>query len=129
MVGAWHDDDEKGSAYLFREPTSGGWNDAIQTAKLTASDRADHDQFGRSVSVEGDTVVVGAFYDDDDGEGSGSAYVFKEPNSGWAAATETAKLTASDGAAFDFFGISIAVDGDTVVVLSLIHISEPTRPY
>jgi hypothetical protein len=46
----------------------------------------------------------------------GSAYVFVKPAGGWANMTETAKLTASDGAANDFFGNSVAISGDTVVV-------------
>ncbi|MBN1581663.1 MAG: FG-GAP repeat protein, partial [Anaerolineae bacterium] len=47
-----------------------------QVAKLTASDGAIGDQFGRSVAISGDTIVVGAWQDDDDGDTSGSAYVF-----------------------------------------------------
>ena len=90
-------------------------DDAIR--KLTTSDGAAVDLFGNSVAVEGDTVVVGAYRDDDHGTDSGSAYLLIKPTSGeWADATETAKLTASDGAAGDDFGYSIAVDGDTVVV-------------
>ena len=49
---------------------------AAEQAKLTASDAADEDWFGRSVSVDGDTAVVGAYRDDDNGVQSGSAYVF-----------------------------------------------------
>ena len=45
----------------------------LAAAKLTASDGADEDQFGISVAVDGATVVVGAFYDDDNGRSSGSA--------------------------------------------------------
>ena len=108
-----------GSAYVFAKPGSGGWATATETAKLTASDAAANDEFGISVAVDGDTVVVGAHQDDDatNGDNSGSAYVFTKPGSdGWATATETAKLTADDAAADDEFGISVAVHGDTVVV-------------
>ena len=118
VVGAFKDADNgpfSGSAYVFTKP-NGGWGDATETAKLTASDGAAKDQFGYSVGVDGDTVVVGAFWDDDNGADSGSAYVFTKPNGGWATATETAKLTASDGAAADRFGWSVAVEGNTVVV-------------
>ena len=66
--------------------------------------------------MDRDTLVVGADRDDDNGSNSGSAYVFVKPSTGWASATETAKLTASDGAAEDRFGSSVSVDGDTVVV-------------
>ena len=85
----------------------------MQTAKLTASDGAANDRFGISVAVSGDTVVVGAHGDDGY---RGSAYVYVKPGGGWVNATQTAKLTASDRAADDYFGYSVAVSGDTVVV-------------
>ena len=112
VIGARQDDTRNGSAYVFTK-VSGVWS---QESKLIASDGAANDEFGISVAVNGDTVVVGAYQDDDNGSQSGSAYVFKKPNSGWADSSETAKLTASDGAANDEFGISVAVDGDTVMV-------------
>ena len=85
----------------------------VEEAKLTASDAAAGDRFGISVSISGDTVVVGAGFDDDR---SGSAYVFIEPATGWEDATEDAKLTASDAVAGDWFGVSVSISGDTVVV-------------
>ena len=88
-----------------------------QTAKLTASDGAADDDFGISVSISGNTVVVGA--DDATVGGNsdqGAAYVFTEPGSGWTSMTQTAKLTASDGAANDYFGYSVSISGNTVVV-------------
>ena len=124
LVGASQDDDEvkaledSGSAYIFVKPASnGGWTDATETAKLTASDAADDDYFGTSVALDGDTAVIGAPGDDDYGIDSGSAYVFVKPDSGWTnTSTQTAKLTDSDGEAGDQFGISVAVDDDTVVI-------------
>src|SRR5205814_1320992 len=102
-------------AYVFVKPTT-GWANATQTAKLTASDGGEDNFFGFSVAVSGDTVVVGA---GGNAVGSnfpqGAAYVFGKPTTGWTDATQTAKLTASDGAANDFFGNSVAVSGDTVV--------------
>ena len=115
VVGASDDDSQKGSAYVFVKP-SGGWSNMTQTAKLTASDGAEGDEFGYSVSVSGDTVVVGADGDDDDGDWSGSAYVFVKPGGGWSNMTQTAKLTASDGAEGDYFGGSVSISGETVVV-------------
>ena len=106
VVGAYEDESEKGAAHVLAKDSSGAWS---QVAKLTASDGEAGDIFGWSVAVDGDTVVVGARYDD-------SAYVFTKPGTGWATATETAKLTASDGVVGDWFGQSVAVDGDTVVV-------------
>ncbi|MGH8521241.1 MAG: hypothetical protein ACREU9_07480 [Gammaproteobacteria bacterium] len=71
-----------------------------------------------SLSEDGDTVVVGAVLDDIGANSDqGSAYVFVKPAGGWSGLlTEAAHLTASDGAAFDEFGGSVAVSGDTVVV-------------
>ena len=112
LVGAKRNDDagtQSGSAYVFvRSGTT--WT---EQAKLTASDAAAFDEFGFSVSISGDTVVVAAFLDDDAGSGSGSAYVFVRSGTTW---TQQAKLTASDGAAVDFFGESISISGDTALV-------------
>jgi hypothetical protein len=110
VVGARYDDDngvDSGSAYVYRFDGT----DWIET-KLLASDGATDDRFGISASVDGDTVVVGAYGDDDNGSNSGSAYVYTFDGSSW---IET-KLIASDGASSDRFGISASVDGDTVVV-------------
>ena len=118
VVGAHGNDDggaDSGSAYAFTKPGS-GWADTTETAKLTASDGAAGDRFGRALSMNDDTVAVGAPRDDDNGVDSGSAYVFTKPGSGWADIAETAKLTASDGEAGDNLGVSVAVHGDTVVV-------------
>ena len=106
----------QGAAYVFTEPGS-GWANMTQTAKLTASDGAAGDDFGFSVSISGNTVVVGAPNATVGGNaGQGAAYVFTEPGSGWANMTQTAKLTASDGAAGDDFGYSVSISGNTVVV-------------
>ena len=85
----------------------------IQNTKLLATDGAAYDSFGWSVAISGDTMVVGAYQDDDKGVWSGSAYVFTRDTSGW---TQCAKLLASDGAVGDYFGRSVAISGDTVVV-------------
>ena len=115
VIGANKDDDngvDSGSAYVFTK-VSGVWS---QHAKLTASDGAANDEFGISVAVDGYTILVGAHQDDHNGADSGSAYVFTRPDTGWADGTETAKLTASYGEATDEFGISVAVDDDTIVI-------------
>jgi len=112
VIGARLDDDNgvaSGSAYVYiRSGTT--W---AQQAKLAAVDAAALDRFGFSVAVDGDTAVIGAHLDDDNGGASGSAYVFTRSGSAW---TQQQKLTASDGAASDFFGISVAMDGDTAVI-------------
>lgn len=85
------------------------------TAKLVASDGALGDNFGYSVAIDGDTIVVGARYDDDKGSNSGSVYVFGW-NGGTSSWSQQQKLTASDGASSDYFGFSVAISGDVIVV-------------
>jgi hypothetical protein len=122
VIGAPYDDDngsDSGSVYMFIKPRNGWVTTSTYHAKLIASDGAASDYFGYSVAISGDTVVVGAYADDDKGSASGSAYVFVKPSGGWVITEtyyENAKLTASDGAASDYFGKSIAISGDTVVV-------------
>ena len=89
-----------------------GCADAAEV-KLTPSDGAVWDCFGYSVSISGEYAIVGAHYDNDKGNNSGSAYIFKRDGTGW---TEQAKVTASDGAAYDEFGRSIAISGDCAIV-------------
>ncbi|MCH8151573.1 MAG: hypothetical protein IH830_04265 [Planctomycetes bacterium] len=132
VVGAVRDEDaclgypnsnpncNTGSAYVFKRP-AGGWVDMTETAKLTASDGGVGDEFGFSVAVYGEVAVVGARLDDDNGQNSGSAYVFVKPPGGWVDMTETAKLTASDGAAIDLFGSSVGLSGDMAVVGAHLH--------
>ena len=116
VVGADQDyDDGSGSAYVFSRPAD-GWADGTETAKLTPSDGASDDRFGVSVAVDRETVLVGSRNDDDHGDGSGSAYVFTKPATGWADAHETAKLTAFDGEAGDAFGFAVAVEGNDLLV-------------
>ena len=93
----------------------GGAN-MTETAVLTASDNANQDNFGVAVAVDGDTVVVGALLDDDNGNDFGSVYLFTKPSGGWVDASETMKLTAPDGAAGDSFGESVAAGGGRVIV-------------
>ena len=109
VIGAYGEDHYKGSAYVFSND-SGTWT---QMAKLTASDGAGSDYFGSSVSIDGNTIVIGAYRDDDNGSNSGSAYVFTNDSGTW---TQMAKLTASDGAGSDYFGSSVSIDGNTIVI-------------
>jgi hypothetical protein len=112
IVGAYYDDDNgsnSGSAYIFFfDGTS--WS---EQAKLTASDGNDNDYFGYSVSISGDYAIVGAYQDDDNGDKSGSAYIYKREGETW---SEQAKLTAADGAADDSFGVSVSISGDYAIV-------------
>ena len=104
-----------GAAYVFTKPGN-AWVTSTETAMLTASDGASRDQFGISVAVSGDTVVIGAHRDDDKGDESGSAYVFTKPAAGWDTTTETAQIIDRDGAPDDHFGWSVAVSGSTVLI-------------
>jgi hypothetical protein len=115
-VGAPFDDvgaGNQGSVYVYVRP-GGGWTSATETAKLTASDGLANDDLGYSVAVSGDTIAAGAPLDDVAAANQGSVYVFVRPGGGWAPATQTAKLTASDGADFDELGVSVALSGDTI---------------
>ena len=81
--------------------------------KLFASDRANFDQFGVAVDVVGDTIVVGAHGDNDEGFQTGAAYVFRRNGTTW---TEEQKLKASDAAPDTAFGVSVALSGQTVAI-------------
>jgi hypothetical protein len=112
-VGAIFAHNFAGQAYVFVEP-AGGWSGNLtQTAELTASDSAILNYMGASVSISGNTVVVGA---NGHNNFQGSAYVFVQPSGGWINMTETAELTASDGKASDGFGFSVGISGDTAVI-------------
>ena len=91
---------------------SGGvWS---QQQKLEASDAAAGDGFGFSVAISGETIVVGVQEDGGAaGSDQGSAYVFVRSGGVW---SQQKKLEASDAAAEDNFGISVAISGETVVV-------------
>jgi len=98
-----------GAAYVFTH-SGGVW---IEQAKLTASDGAAEDAFGESVAIDGETMVVGAPYRTVDGHfGQGALYVFTRTGTVW---TQRAVLTASDGAPLDLLGMSVDIDGDTIV--------------
>ena len=107
--------DDQGSAYVYVKP-GGGWGNATQTAKLTGSGGQPFDAFGTSVAISGDTIVSRAQYGDTIAADRGAAYVFVKPGGGWVNGTQTAKLSASDGADFDQFGESVSLSGDTAVV-------------
>ena len=110
VVGAVGDDDKgfaSGSAYVFRFDGT-AW---IEEDKLLASDGKSQDEFGTSVSISGDVIVVGA--PENNLTDNGRAYVFRFDGSGW---VEEAELLASDGEAQDDFGIAVAVSGDVVAV-------------
>ncbi len=124
IVGAYQEDEDTtgsntlnsaGSAYIFKRDGS-NW---VQQAKLVSSDRAAADYFGRSVSLSGDYVLIGAYGEDEDVLGNntlataGAAYVFKRDGNVW---NQEAKIVASDRGAGDEFGYSTSIDEDYVFI-------------
>ena len=107
LIGAYHD--YAGSVYVYTR-TGTTWT---QQAKLLASDGEVNEYFGVSVSLDGDTALIGAFWDDDNGDYSGSAYVFVRTDTTW---SQQAKLLASDGVEDDQFGVSVSLFGDSALI-------------
>ncbi len=111
----------QGAAYVFT-PHSGTWANMTQTAELTASDGAEEDSLGYSVAISGDTIVAGAPYHEvGSNTRQGAAYVFTMPAGGWASSTQTAELTASDGAGDDQLGYSVTIAENTIVAGAPFH--------
>ncbi len=108
IVGAFGDDENgpsSGAAYIVDVSTG------EELFKLTASDGGTGDNFGYSVAISNGLVIVGAPFEDHNGAYSGSAYVFDVTTG-----DELFKLTASDAAAYDIFGYSVAIDADVAIV-------------
>ncbi|MBU0761325.1 MAG: FG-GAP repeat protein [Nanoarchaeota archaeon] len=99
--------------FACQESACRGVPEWTQTDFLTASDSAENDYFGGSVAVSGDVMVVGAYYDDDLGSNSGSAYVFRDDGNQW---VQEQKLTAYDGDVSDMFGASVAIAEDMIAI-------------
>jgi hypothetical protein len=93
------------------------WAGATQEAKLTASDAQAGDLLGlaTALSSDGNTVIVGAAAEDTGGTNAGAAYVFTRSGTTW---SQEAKIQASDKAAYDSFGVAVAIssDGNTAIV-------------
>jgi hypothetical protein len=101
-----------GLAFVYVKPAN-GWTDMASPTAVLSTSIPDVD-FGDSVSIGGDTIVIGAegYFSDSPGR----VYVYTKPAGGWQDMTETAKLTASDGLSTDLFGHSVAVSGGTIVI-------------
>jgi hypothetical protein len=100
-----------GSVYVYEQQGDGTWQ---QTATLTTADGGSNDYFGGSVALDAGVAVIGASGNDDNGNESGSAYVFEQQGDGtWA---QTATLTADDGAEGDSFGGSVTLDAGVAVI-------------
>jgi len=120
-VGAIYADSggrNRGQAYVFSRD-QGGINNWGQVKILSASDKADDDLFGLSVAISGETVVVGAYGAKSGGVARGQAYVFSRDQGGINNWGQVKVLSASDKADYDYFGSSVGVSKDTVVVGAL----------
>ena len=104
-----------GAAYIFQRD-QGGVNNWGQVSKLVASDPAIEDGFGYTVAISSDSVVIGVIADDDNGNQSGSAYIFQRDQGGLNNWGQLTKLLPNDGAADDLFGYSVSIDINTIVV-------------
>jgi len=113
VAGARRDSTEEpsipGSAYVFRFDGS-MWT---EESRLTASDGELQDGFAESVGISGDTIVIGAIDDQDNGFSAGSAYVFGRSEGSW---VEVTKLLATDGGEFDYFGADVCIEGSTIAI-------------
>lgn len=85
----------------------------LPTATLTPQNGAAYDQFGISLSLDADRVLIGAYYESSVGSQNGAAYVFDYNGTAW---TETAKLIASDAASDRYFGAGVSLQGDRAAV-------------
>jgi hypothetical protein len=110
VVGAFDAGERKEGAVYVYSRKEGSW--ALEET-LSASDRVAYVHFGIAVALSGDTVLVGADVDGTRGEAAGAAYVFVYKDGRW---SEQVKLLPSHGDEFDFFGSSVALQGDTAVV-------------
>jgi len=108
VIGSAYSDDYAGAAYVFRFDGS-HW---VEEQRLTASDAEAMDLFGYS-DISGDTVVVGARWDDEHGDHAGAVYVFRYDGLQW---IEEQKIVSEDIAEGDSFGWSLAIWQDTLLV-------------
>lgn len=112
VIGAWGDQNAggfSGAAYVFVR-SGGTW---VEEQKLIGSESSPGDGFGKSVAIEGDTIVCGAFGNSDSGQSEvGSVYVFRRTIFGW---LQQQELTASDAASSMRFGLSVDISNNTIV--------------
>jgi hypothetical protein len=106
---------QQGAAYVFVEP-AGGWANVTQSAKLTALGGSFYDSLGSSVAVRSNTILVGAPRFSGSGFSAGGAYLFAKPAAGWADETQSTILTGSDAKASSYFGTSLQIEGNTILV-------------
>ncbi|MCC5787729.1 MAG: hypothetical protein JJU33_13635 [Phycisphaerales bacterium] len=109
VIGARAHGTTGGAAYIWRE-TGGNWQ---EIGKVWNFDGTSGDEFGSSVAIDNETVVVGAPFDDFAGDDAGAVYVFRSVAGLW---QQVARLTASDAGAGDRLGGSVSISGDAIIV-------------
>lgn len=117
IAGADLDDEQgvnSGSVYIFYK-NQGGTNNWGLVKKITSADGAANDYFGNSVNISGEYLIVGAQGDDDNGNNSGSAYIFYKNQGGTDNWGQVKKITPADGSSDDLFGISVCISGNYAV--------------
>ncbi len=127
IVGAFSDNNQQGSAYIF-ERNSGGANNWSEVKKLTASDAANFDFFGYSVAIHRDTAIVSAPDQSIFSNSAGAIYIFERNAGGANNWGEVRKRTPSDGVVKDYFGYDVSISGDTIIVGAPFELSTTTEP-
>jgi|GEM_PF-4992489 len=98
-----------GAAYLF-EKVAGTWT---EKSKIVPADGAIADSFGNAISLKDGALVVGSPSDDDNGDASGSAYIYLSKDGIWKLFS---KIKANDATMQDNFGVGVAIDSMNVLV-------------
>ena len=118
VSGSWHQNPsgEKVNVFVRSGTTWTEQQELVPDDGSAYNSAMYYNMFGHSVAIDGDTVLIGARNRDDNGRQSGAAYVFVRSNTTW---TQQQKLVPSDGKEQDFFGETVALDGDTAVIGAL----------
>ena len=114
VVSSKTEESSRGAIFIY-ERIDDEWT---FSQRLQASDEANSDEFGRSLAISDGRILVGAPYNDDAGSNSGSAYLFA-PNRDGGTWSQIAKFIPDDGQQDDYFGWSVALDGDRAVIGAL----------
>ena len=109
---------DRGEAYIFKR-NMGGADNWGEAAELIASTPDDNALFGASVSIFGTTIVVGAFMENGTGLDNGAAYIFEQDDQDINVWEEATRLISSDNDFQDYFGVSVAICEDNLVVGAL----------
>ncbi len=115
LIGAPGDSTNEGAAYFY---------EGEEEQKVTASDGSSGNLFGSSVSVDGETAIIGAYGDTSE---TGKAYIFTYNSAADPHWSQTAILTASDGGTGDYFGESVCISGDTAIAGAKYYMDENLR--